>query len=96
MKYSLAHAMVQIDLKIQGHHALLSVANPSATIAPEDLTHLFERFYRTDKARSQNGSYGLGLSIAQKIVDEHGGNIWVSSTDDITTFFVSLPLHKSK
>lgn len=96
MKYSVPHAMVQISLIQQGHHALLSVANPGPTIPAQDLPHIFERFYRTDKARSQNGSYGLGLSIAQKIVEEHGGKIWVTSADEMTTFFVSLPLYKSK
>ena len=96
MKYSAPHAIVQVSLKTQGHHSLLSVANPGPTIPAEDLAHIFERFYRTDKARSHNGSYGLGLSIAKKIVEEHDGKIWATSADDLTTFTVSLPLQKCK
>ena len=66
-------------------------------IAPEAIPHLFERFYRTDEARSRSGAggYGLGLSIAQTITDLHKGKISCTSTEpDGTTFLVQLPADK--
>lgn len=53
---------------------------------------IFERFYRSDKSRGEEKGYGLGLSIAQAIVQDHGGRIWAQS-DGVSsnTFSVSLP-----
>jgi len=49
-------------------------------IAPEDLPHVFERFYRGEKSRSRGtGGAGLGLAIARGIVEAHGGRIWIES-----------------
>lgn len=62
----------------------------------EDIPHIFERFYRSDKARTRaadGSSFGLGLSIANWIVKNHGGMIDVSSKENSgTTFLVYLPL----
>ena len=58
----------------------------------EDLKNIFKRFYRTDKARSRDGSFGLGLAIAESIIKEHNGKIWAESTNGTNTFFVQLPL----
>ena len=64
----------------------LSVHNYGAPIPPEDLPHLFDRFYRSDKSRSTDG-YGLGLSIAQSITEKLKGTLTVTSTEaDGTTF----------
>lgn len=68
----------------------LSVSNPGAEIPTEDLKRIFQRFYRMDKARSRDGSFGLGLSIAESIVTQHGGRIWAESKDGINTFIVEL------
>ena len=68
------------------------MADPGASISPEDLKNIFKRFYRIDKARSMNHSYGLGLSIAESIVTEHRGKIWAESSGGTNTFFVQLPL----
>ena len=91
MKYSAVPAVVTITLKRQGSHCLLAVSNPGEEIPPEDLKNIFKRFYRMDKARSMNHSYGLGLSIAESIVREHRGRIWAQSTQGENTFFVQLP-----
>ena len=71
----------------------LTVHNTGPAIPPEHLPHLFERFYRADDSRARtSGGYGLGLAIAKRIVDGHGGSITVSSREDAgTDFTVRLP-----
>lgn len=92
LKYANAHGVVDVELRAEGANALLSVHNTGTPIPEEELPHLFERFYRVDRARS-TGGYGLGLSIAQSIVDAQGGKISVESTAESgTTFLVTLPL----
>lgn len=92
LKYVSPRGTVQIDLRAEGGNALLRVRNTGTPIPPEELPHLFERFYQIDRARSAGG-YGLGLSIAQSIVSAHGGKISVTSTAQTgTTFLVILPL----
>ena len=93
LKYSVAEGHTNVELKRIGHSCLLTVANTGEPISPEDLTNIFKRFYRVDKARSLNGSYGLGLSIAQSIVEAHKGKIWAESDQGYNTFFVQLPLN---
>ena len=93
LKYSVPGGHTNAELKRIGHSCLLTVANTGEPISREDLTNIFKRFYRVDKARSLNGSYGLGLSIAQAIVEAHKGIIWAESDNGYNTFFVQLPLN---
>ena len=90
-KYSRPAGAVSVQLHRQRGQYLLSVSNPGAEISEEDRKNIFKRFYRVDKARSMNRSYGLGLPIASQIVEDHKGKIWVESGAGINTFFVSLP-----
>ena len=92
MKYSAPGAAVWVELKKQGSHCLLSVSNQGKALSPEELKSIFKRFYRVDKARSRTGSYGLGLSIAERIVQEHKGRIWAESRRGVNSFFVQLPI----
>lgn len=70
----------------------LEVYNSGHGIAPEDLPHIFERFYRCDKARTGNGSYGLGLAIARAAVEASGGKISAESEyGHWSRFRVTLP-----
>ena len=92
MKYSAASSAVQVALKRRGSRCLLSVSNSGEPVSEEDLKNIFKRFYRADKVRSMNHSYGLGLSIAEGIVREHHGRIWAESKDGRNTFFVELPM----
>ena len=89
-KYCTPGGAVKVELKRQGSHCVLSVSNPGEEISREDLKNIFKRFYRIDKARTGNHSYGLGLSIAESIVQGHGGKIWAESKAGVNTFFVSL------
>ncbi len=70
-----------------------AVADDGAGIAPEHLPHVFERFYRVDKARSRElGGTGLGLSIVKHIVQSHGGRVWAESQiEKGSTFYFTLP-----
>ena len=85
---------VDVSLSRSGKQARLAVRNTGAPISPEDLPHVFDRFYRADKARTGSaGGHGLGLAIARAIADEHGGTLTASSTQaEGTVFTVTLPL----
>ena len=91
MKYATADTDVLVTLRTQGRHAILCVDSMGPSIPEDDLTNIFRRFYTIDKART-GGSYGLGLSIAQGIVEEHKGKIWAESTGGHNRFYVKLPL----
>ena len=86
---------IDISLKRQGHHAVLSVVNDGDEIPQDKLEHLFDRFYRLDEARGGEGQhYGLGLSIAKAAAEKHGGGIGVSCQDGKVRFTVSIPIKK--
>ena len=70
----------------------MSVASPGVTLTAQQCRDIFRRFYRVDEARSRDGSYGLGLSIAEGIVSDHRGRIWAEGKEGTNTFFVALPL----
>ena len=89
-KYS-APGVVDVRLVKQGKVCLLSVANPGTPIPENEREKIFDRFYRADQARSRTGSYGLGLSIAKSVVQEHKGKIWVNSNQTGNCFYVQLP-----
>ncbi len=95
-KYVNNGGMVSISLSREGKAASYSVANTGSFIEAADLAHIFDRFYRSDKARSsETGGFGLGLSIAQEIAKSHGGDIVATSTPEAgTRFTVTLPLAK--
>lgn len=92
LKYSAPQSTVTVQLKQAGKHSLLTVESPGQPLTKEELSNIFKRFYRADAARTVNGSYGLGLSIARSIVDAHRGRIWAESGRGCNCFFVQLPL----
>jgi len=90
-KYSSPGGETTVRLYSSGYgKCRLTVSNPGKEIPPEDLKRIFQRFYRMDKARSRDGSFGLGLSIAESIVAQHKGSIWAESKDGMNTFIVEL------
>lgn len=93
-KYSSPNGVTRVRLSSSGQgRCRLSVSDPGAEIPPEELKKIFQRFYRMDAARGRDGSFGLGLSIAESIVTRHKGKIWAESRDGINTFHVEL--HKA-
>lgn len=94
-KYAHESSVVTVRLAVEGRKAALSVRNSGNPIPPEDLDHIFDRFYRADKARTRDDtkSFGLGLAIAREIAESHGGSIKARSCEaDGTVFTVTLPL----
>ena len=99
-KYTEPGGTVSVELRAAAGDAVLSVRNTGEPIDAADLPHLFDRFYRADKARTHNtadgdgaGGYGLGLVIARDIAQSHKGSLTVTSTaQEGTTFTLRLPL----
>ena len=80
LKYTHEGGKVEVSLKSEGDSAVLTVSDTGVGIGAEDIPHLFDRFYRVDKARTREaGGAGLGLSICNNIVETHGGRIEVRS-----------------
>lgn len=98
IKYSPENTTITVTLTQTLNNAVVSVSDQGIGISPEDLTRIFERFYRVDKARSrQAGGTGLGLSIVKQIIEQHGGSIEVKSEPGQgTTFTVTLPLNQTQ
>jgi signal transduction histidine kinase len=88
---------ITVDLKDEGHELRLTVADTGVGIPPEDLPYVFERFYRVDPSRVRaTGGAGLGLTIAKRLVEAHGGTISVESElGKGTQFTLTLPKNAS-
>ena len=97
IKYTHEGGNISIFITRRDEHAVLEVADSGLGISADDLPHVFERFYRADKARSrQMGGTGLGLSIVRSICLAHGGQVTVNSTEGRGSLFrVELPLSTS-
>lgn len=92
-KYTEPHGTVNVSLERWGHYRCrLTVSNPGTPLSETEQQDIFKRFYRIDPARSRDGSFGLGLSIAQRITAEHHGRIWAESGGGRNYFIVELPL----
>ena len=94
IKYAPEYEPIRLTLTGEDKSARLTVENGGSPMAPEVVSHIFDRFYRADNARSGTEGFGLGLSIAKSIVTEHGGSIRCESDSRSTRFIVTLPLEK--
>ena len=92
LKYTPAGGEVILGMRRNDGWAQVTVSDTGVGIAPEDLSHIFDRFYRADPSRARSGGFGLGLPIAQWIAQAHGGRIEVASElGHGSTFTVWLP-----
>lgn len=83
LRHTPAGGDIQLQAEIQDGHILVSVSDTGEGISPEDLPHVFDRFFRGEKSRARNkdaeGGSGLGLSIVKGLIEAHGGRIWIES-----------------
>lgn len=92
VKYSTAGTVIDVVLEGDDKNVVITVRDRGAGIRPEDLPHIFDRFYRGDQTRSTQGT-GLGLAIVKAVVEGHGGTVAIDSTPDVgTTVRIVLPL----
>jgi two-component system phosphate regulon sensor histidine kinase PhoR len=92
IKFNHPGGTVTVSTRADAKSVAVSVADTGIGISKEDLPHVFERFYKVDKARPRGGS-GLGLAIAKHVVQAHGGRIWAQSEEGKgSTFSFSLPI----
>ena len=93
LKYSDPGTEVTVTLAQRGGEIATSVTDRGRGIAPEDLPHMFERYYRARAARERREGLGLGLYITKGLVEAHGGRIWVESqVGKGSTFSFALPI----
>ncbi len=96
IKYTPEGGEIRVSLASRGREAVLTVSDNGIGIPEKDQAHIFDRFYRVDKARSRaTGGTGLGLSIVRQLVQLHGGEITLTSAPEKgSTFTVTLPVRK--
>jgi heavy metal sensor kinase len=94
IKYTPSGGSINLDVSAHENKAVIEVADTGIGIPPNALPHIFERFYRVDKARSRDaGGAGLGLAIVKSICLAHGGQVCVESNEGLgSRFKVELPL----
>ena len=95
LKHTPPGGVVRLSARRDPARVTLSVSDNGIGIPAEHLPHVFDRFYKADRSRSQSGS-GLGLSIVKAIIERHGGTVSVRSTPHVETVFeVSLPISRA-
>lgn len=96
IQYTPAGGLVTVSAALTGAEMRITVADTGLGIPPENLPHVFDRFYRVDKSRSRQsgGGSGIGLTIAKALVEAHGGKIWAESAGagQGSLFSFTLPL----
>ncbi|MBQ3090329.1 MAG: HAMP domain-containing histidine kinase [Oscillospiraceae bacterium] len=92
VKYAQTGGTITLRLSYEGRYLRLEVTNPGQPIPEQELDRIFDRFYRSDSARSSEG-FGLGLAIARAIAEEHRGKLWArSDPEGWNTFILTLPV----
>jgi two-component system sensor histidine kinase BaeS len=97
LQYTPSGGSVEISATYRSNQAQIEISDTGIGIAPEDIGHIFTRFYRVDKSRARHvGGSGIGLTIAKHLVEAHGGRIWVESpgVGEGSAFKFTLPVVK--
>lgn len=92
VKFTAPGGSITVSADVDGDYVVFRVKDTGVGIAKEDLSRIFERFYKSDRSRATRGT-GLGLSIAKHVIENHGGWLWVESTPgEGSTFHFSIPI----
>lgn len=97
LKYTKSGGKVSVRLRKEKNQAVIHISDTGIGIAEEELPHIFDRFYRADTSRTKQETpgFGLGLSVARKVIELHNGSVEVASDfGEGTTFVVRLPIKK--
>lgn len=93
IKYTPSGGRIMLQAKARSEKISISVSDTGIGVTKKDLPRMFDRFFRADSSRGKETGFGLGLSIAKRIVATHKGTISVASKiGQGTTFIVKLPL----
>jgi two-component system phosphate regulon sensor histidine kinase PhoR len=96
IKFNRPAGSIKVTTRASEDSVSLEVADTGIGIAPENLPHIFERFYKADRSRAGHGS-GIGLAIARHVVESHGGTIRVESEEGKgSTFIFNLPVNRPR
>ena len=93
IKYSPNGGVIHVDVYRKGTRVISAITDTGMGIPAEDLDHIWERYYRVKGSATQISGTGLGLANVRRIIEAHGGRIWVDSSPEGTTFTFELPLH---
>ncbi len=92
IKYTKPGGHVRVAVENRGQRVVVSVADTGIGIPAEEVDHVWDRYYRVRSTSSEYSGTGLGLGNARRIIEAHGGHIWVQSSKEGTTFTFELPL----
>jgi PAS/PAC sensor signal transduction histidine kinase (EC 2.7.13.3) len=94
LKYSPDGGNIRFGFTVQENMLKVMISDDGMGIPKENVTKIFERFYRVDRARSRAmGGTGLGLAIAKEMIEAHGGKIWAESEEGVgTTIFLHVAI----
>ena len=92
LKYSAPGSTVTVEVTQAHSRCLLTLRSPGTPLTARQCRDIFKRFYRVEESRTTAGSYGLGLAIAQGIINGHRGKIWAESVEDGNLFCFTLPV----
>lgn len=95
VKYGKEHVHITLNAEKQEHKVVVSIEDDGIGLSSEQIEHIFDEFYKVDESRHDFNSSGLGLPICKRIIEKHGGTIWVESKgqNQGSTFYFTLPLH---
>jgi two-component system sensor histidine kinase KdpD len=96
-KYSILGTAITIRVAVTKSEVIFSVHSFGPAIPAADRERIFERYYRSSKNVSRASGTGIGLSVAKRVAQVHGGHVWVTSDEQQgTTFFASIPVRREK